>query len=1254
MNEPAVAATCAAAYSIATKLSQSFARSKLAAWGSFGATALLSGGMSAAKEAARLERERAQHSREKDKGKVFDQKDMPRRQEMEKNRYMTREASDIQAKLAASLEEVKAGRLDASSLATIMADLTDLESRVRLGDEKSIDLVTYSSYGKVEQERTALDLARAELKVALRKAGTETLANKATTGTFDEYLDKMVTIHTDSLRGGQNGIEAKDKVFTRMKRSKAMKAFATTAVLGAVTGVGFQEVKAFFTSQDGLLEDGVKSLHDYFSNNAKWNTHLSGNTTALEGLHRFMSGAETHIPMGAGHDMVMGSTMMHLPEGVSIRPNADGTFMITQGNETLANNLHLKLGTDGTLDGGSITELGSHNIHVATSIVAGPSTAEVTESADDYVKHHPGATHKIHRELHYDNNTPNKVDMNEGRDVWGGVNSTGIDAHGNYVLNMKGMSPDGSYHGAASVDPQSKLPVHGLKRLFSLSRGTQHQVFEVPIDEHGNSIIEKDSELAKLMFETKNGHAVFTGQFSEVAQATGLADDGGENVRILSTVVGHGREMITHGGGATAPIVNVTFDIQKPWDYDIPPFIPITSRTPLERMKNGEIVPLEEINRIPVGITEVNAIPYYYTSGYVPTEERLKKYKESLSLTLKNDPDSQLDVGHETKSYLSRQEYGYVKELESSVSQMGPMNPECSTVICIPVAGHQEGDNIYATLKNYSYQTADPKTFEIVLFVNRPEVDKAGNAIVADKTLEEIERFKKDYPKMQIKVAEKVLPIKDANIGYIRKYLNDAVLLRNQERRSDMKDIVMVSNDADNKGLAPEYIDNFAKKFDSNQHVDAMLGQLDWDPDSYVRNPLVHIGTRLFQYIEIQSRLEGWYIGSSGANFAFRSSSYAAVGGYESGMGGGEDTDLGERIKRSRDGSTGRMPIAYAGARTSRLYTSSRRAEKALKDGLSPMEQWDQGFSAFDDEVRKVKWENEGKPVDFADNEQVKKLISNLETVINRTISRTKSWKGTAKDPVMARSLNLLGLKYEIVGDYEIRITDASKLIKGLESYQKDGLAIMNQKTSPKAVISKDKPEVKQDRASLLAAARKASEDAYDAPLKEDEPVVAAPVAAARAVVVPVVAPTAPRAPQAPKAASLEAGKERMEYTDISKNVRKALEVSFRKSGSSVRIEDLNVTVNDGSITVRGQLDASGLGGKPTIEVTLGVADGNKLVLKTTPIIKANWFVSSKIKTVVETLPERMMSVLTETFRNKKLTNIAFSAQEKTMKYTLS
>ena len=1278
MNEPTVAAACAAAYGIATKISQRLASSKLAAWGSFGATAVLSGSLSAAKEAARVERERAQHSREMAKGKVFDKKDMPRREEMEKNRYLSREASDIQAKLAASLVEVKAGRLDASSLTTIMADLADLETRVRLGDQKKIDLVTYSSAGKVEEERTNLDLARAELKVALRAAGAEKLADKTTTGTFDEYLDKMVEINTGALMGGENGIEAKDKIFSKMKRSRAMKAFATTAIAGAVIGVGFQEVRGLFPGEDGLLKGSVKGIHDHFAKE-KWN-NFSEHATALEGLRRYMAGTDPRLPMGTGHDVVMGSTHLRFPDGVDLHPNDDGTFSIMHGGDVMAKDLHLALDAHGDLTDTAKQALAAHNIHTSSAFVIGPNTAHANETADAYLKEHPELTHRVHRELFYDQNTPHHPDFNEKKEWWGGEKGTGVDANGNYVLNMKRMVTDGSYHGASSVDAPAKMSAHGLKMLFSLSKGTQHQVFEVPIDTDGNAIIPKDSEIAKLMFETgKDGHAVFTGQFAEVAEATGLAQDGGENVRILSTVVGHGRDMIEHGG-SSGPEVTVRFDVPKPWDYDVPPFVPLVPRIPLERAEKKKVIDSKDkkINTDgPLRVEPMNMYGYGYGYGEAFDKEKVKK---DFSPRLRENSEAALDPKEEINWYFEDQKRRYPGYLEHELAELAKQNPEpigskVEGVVCLAVAGHQEHANIYRTLETYRDQKnkdgesiwkGDKSNFEIFIYVNWPQ----GTS--PELSLAEIERFKNKNPGIPVRVYSEEITNGKVEVGWYKKKIFDLALQKKQQAGTD-GELLLIANDADMTFSSPRYLEDVSRamKDPKNGKYDAMLGRYDLDQETYEKYPTFHSTMRFWQYMEAGMRSEYEFVGTQGRNTVMRGSSYAAVGGNRTRDFWG-DIEFGQFFEQAR----GRSSVGYVNSAW--LTVDPRREIDKFKNGEPVAYTWSdfntrqiRGVSSMGSveenlDVHALASASENDPMVAEFRERIQKEVQeiiNLFTTITPGASAPEAIirKHVADMKVLAqKAARFLGVGIEMTetgSGLAVKLTDTSKLRTQLEKYKEFNKKEIKQR---KHVTDLEKKEVKrvastegaetpvspsEDRAARLESIRKANEEAAR--------LEAAKTAAPKAPTAPAAVATPSAAPVAPTPERV-AGRETMSSLDVKKSVRSAIEESLRDAGSSARISgDLDVMVNDGTIVVRGDLVSSRLGaGKSSIEMTLGVRGGNQLVFEVDPTVKAGILARGSIARAIDDVPERLMETLAGDSK-KKLEAISISGTDKTLSYKL-
>ncbi len=502
----------------------------------------------------------------------------------------------------------------------------------------------------------------------------------------------------------------------------------------------------------------------------------------------------------------------------------------------------------------------------------------------------------------------------------------------------------------------------------------------------------------------------------------------------------------------------------------IPVLIPL-SRRPLEAPK-GKFDPVPPL-RVPPGIPEpITSFPPYI-SGPLPAE-RMQLFDKNRSNTLKENPSAILDPVHEGQEYLKKQNPYYRQEIKQLAAQFeSPPSPNLKAIVCIPVAGHQEGDNIYNTLLNFTNQDAPKDQYEVFLFVNYPTTNRDGSPVTPDKTITEIERFKKAHPDMPIRMVVKQLPNDQTKIGFIRKYGADLALYRNLQRGNQANDVILISNDADQKGIAPTYISNFISKFDVEPEVDGLLGQLDWDPEAYAHYPLVHLGTRLFQYLGIIGRNRSGRMPSSGANFAYRSSIYAAIGGYLPQLEGGEDVAVGQAIIAGRQNVD---RIKFAGAKVSRLYTSARRAIKSLREGLAPVEQWNKGFSAFDDEVRRSQ-QGQVKDINFDDPSQLTNFKTDLEYILNRTIDSYEAGEKLGRNGNYYKTaLRWLGIEYRVQND-KIVIVKMDSLIRDLKHYQKTGLLmreIKSHKGTPQELA-----HMKQELETL--------DKDYQQQLKEDE-----------------------------------------------------------------------------------------------------------------------------------------------------------------------
>lgn len=1076
VNETTLASGVAIASSVAKAVSKRVANSRLAQWASFGGTAAVSAGYAAMAESRRFSEERRQHLREMAQNKKYDAEKSPRREDMEKYKYNTVPATNLADRLETSLYKSKEqarqdlaaqrARLERTSemdvkttedseqvvaalaelerlenynpdatietkkigkkeLYDLMAYVADIEARIQLSDRKKIDLISYSDATQVEEERLRLDIIRARAKITLREKWQASSPNHD----FDEALNALVTASSNELT--RDDIESKDALFKKMKTNRSWKAAARGLVSGLIIGGVAQEVAAAATGS-------TKGFLGWLLGRNK-PAAADDHVTALESLRRWYNNEAPAQPT-SWHDEVVGSSTVKLPDGYNLEFDGVGTYAIMHDGSTVVDQLTF---VNGQLTPDSLAALKAADIAIGTSTINVTSSTQEIHSmtAKDFVATHN--TTEVARHQWYNNDTT-EFDLNEQKQWWGGIKGTGVDKAGNFVMSIKHMFKGGSSYVDAqgfehSIDPSNPAATPHLRLLLSLSKDTQKHVFEISVDKNWNAIIDKNSEAGQLLFAQGGKHAEFLGKYAEIAEVMGTKD-GVEHVNIISTVVGDGIKDINVPVIVTTSVPESVTTINPTADHlELPFVIPLLGRTPLEPIqKKGE-----EKDSAPV--TSGNNYKAYSADSYYGGEP-VAIDRNRFSPDVLNNPDADLNDFQELDRYfgeIKKKNPDYYHTLENEKKKIAPMQDTNKLSVCIPVAGHQEGKSIYTSLENYTLQTANKDTFELMLFVNHPDKNPSGKPIQPDKTLTEIERFKKDYPDLNVQVIYKVIPIKEAKIGYVRKYLNDLTALRHHDRGEGKQELFLVSNDADNKGMAPEYLQNFIDKFEKNKNIDSYLGQLDWDPNVYVKNPLIHIGTRLFQYFGVINRHKGGGAGSSGANFAFRSSIYAAIDGYEP-INAGEDSNLGDKILDARSGARKHKGVGFAGARVSRLYTSARRAEKVLKEGYAPSEQWLHGFSPFDDEVRKAKWDYE--KIDFDDPKQVKELVEQLEKIINRTIPAV----GSANHWTFKTAMDLLGIKFKVINEKAIKIVQPEYLIRNLKKYQSEGLKMMVNKTARK------------------------------------------------------------------------------------------------------------------------------------------------------------------------------------------------------------
>ena len=948
----------------------------------------------------------------------------------------------------------------------LVSRIAEIEARLDYSDVNKVGLITFQSGETIEQGRMELVKIIVEGRQALRNAGVD---------------DSRISVMRAALAHDFETNQAEqDKRFKRYRLRSSLANGAFGSVAGLVSGVVVQEGVALGMRATGHgvgqtvleravgYEGGGQKTVDVFRDLAG-----RGGSYDVSSELRFNVDPANHTVQIS--DIATGKSLTEVP----IKIGEDGS-MVFDGKMPPELQDRLTEARFEVLDKSTPPQVTTRTVEVpgtpttTTEIVGGPQAVEQWRQI---------GTHYDQQQW-YRNDTPGVYDLNEHRaytikqgdtlildmsrmhlGTESGLSPNPIDVQNVIQSKEAGFSfkiPGGGNHQAVWIPESADGVADGLLHLDP--NDTTHMVTmgdgsQMSIAELSKMIVNQD-ELAQfndgdIATEVYNRREVFrlgnNGRkgWWEVGRMT---DQNGQKV-LQTFATGRGVSDAVGVKTTEIPGLPTTQTITeiipgKPEFEIIPPkFTELHDPIPLIPIPFAPRWPLEPLTR---------RVEFMYGyglagGGNIPVDRR-EEFARRRSKTLQTNPKAVLDAREEARRYLDAQPEPYRRVITELADQITvPPSENLKIAVCIPVAGHQEGGNIYTTLDNYRYQDLPTDQFELILFVNRPRVDNSGNAVAADNTISEIERFQRDHPDIPVRVISKVLEPEEANMGTIRKMATDAALTRTMKRTST-SDVIFVSNDADMKGVSPKYLSTFVSRFESNSSVDALLGQLDWDPEGYIEHPAVHIGTRLFQFLGAKGRMVTDRMPSSGANFAFKSSIYAAIGGYSENM-LGEDIALGEAILLAR--STNRDAEKWAldgigrikyGKGGTRLYTSARRAIDSLKKGMAPLQQWDSGFSVFDDEIRRMKL-GEGGSIDYSNAEQVEKVRQSLSWVIDRTISVWDSAEGLGVGhQYYRRALGFLGVTYDVVGG-KIVVKDFTKLIEGLKRYQAEGLALRDRKS---------------------------------------------------------------------------------------------------------------------------------------------------------------------------------------------------------------
>jgi hypothetical protein len=917
VNEAVIATAVSGAYTIARLSSKSAARAMLHPLGPVG-LGVPSAMFAGVRESGRMKTERAQHMRERAQGAAGTFDSESKRAGFEASTYETVNATGARELLESALYErqpdgttnLKAPTVD--NLALGMTYLADLEVRRRMSTEKGIDLIGFSSAETVASERRALYLSMAQAKVDLRRMARDNpgmLPQLGSAPNFDMALGQM---ENTLINGQEREVTAKDRVFKQFKRREVGKAMGKAALFGVGLGLIGQEATAFFRGDEA---GELKGLSDHYAP-ATGNVHQ----TVLRSLFDPVGGKDQLLGGGIHHTELINGHSVNVPMGTELVHEPNGSYDLMNGNTVAASGLHFQ--PDGHLTTGSLEHLKGSGVIAETHkhVISTVTHHDATVGAKDFVKFHRQDLTTVHRELWYDNDTPNVFDRNELKLWWGGNN--GLDQHGNYVFNVSQMSPGGSFHDGLSANAQQLIHEGKLKVMLSMSEGTQDHVFEESVNSQGNIIINAHSEAAQLFrTQTVNGvkSAQFVGKFAEVDQVLSQKD-GVANVRMLATAVGAGVKTMR---APTSTLVehttySTTFEVIAPKaPVDVPPFIPIYGRRGLEPVEQPDPLPPEvEVPIVPTPGSPER--PAYYNGGS-PSPEQLRLWESQRSPRLLENSSAKLDMRQELDWYFAdqreRQGEEYIRRLRDRVSsseELRTLPVDIESIECIPVAAGVEGENIYRTLSLYAQQNPDDLSKSAVLLnLNWPSDADPAKVL---ETQQAVARAKREFPQVHIAVFEEVMPrewidTRGAIYGHIVKELYDTALMAVQmgvesgDLRSE--DVLIITNDADAKGLAKRYVGNYHKAARDTPEADVFLGTIRWGTESFTDYPGYATANTAAQLLQQFSRRagadrNGRMPNTTGPNSGFRASALAAVGGANGEMGAGVDGELGARVWSAR------------------------------------------------------------------------------------------------------------------------------------------------------------------------------------------------------------------------------------------------------------------------------------------------------------------------------------------------------------------
>lgn len=851
---------------------------------SFVGGGLVIGGVAAAKEHAEITRQRALRSQERFRGKEYVD-GTNRERKLSEFEYRQRNVDSILADLHEDSEKLRGGLFDARTIDAALDRLATTKTLKDVSAERGVDLFDHGvsdNPNKHLEDRIAMARSQAEMKVLLAQAiesgDTDALAAfrldaANLPANAAGYIDTLLETRSAAFQAEYlEDISAKDKAFGKWRRREALKKGAVAGGLSLVAAPLVQEAFSMFSSDSaGLIERAWGAENN-----------LGAHNTMLGGLIP----AEQHI----GYELS--------PEQIADIENGGGTVVDTSTLRT--------------------------------------ETIPGTQSIEEYTAAHPDEFRHFGSVELYTNETWDTPDYNE---------LTGQLTHNpdGTVSPWATATADGSWNESGTLD---MVNTQGNPNVLDMALRQPDGSFLHKTFEFGQDVPEP---WASMLYKNEDNTWGFKGD-----GYLAWGQTSGDHLDVAASIRGDG-EAITINTTEYVEVRQPSYEVAVPTDFVPPVWFTgnerlgnATRRSPEEVGAPPPVGEREEVgSETPLSPTENNEeteaapprqesdTPEAGTPYGASSPEDLHLMEADRSPRLQENPRAKLQLGEELawhKSLMDRDrspEYVQdVGDIIANAPELASLDAKTKAIDTILCGAAFEADNIYHTLSLYHEAEQDNKDAlektAILLHVNWIDSDLSDpeKAPKVQKTLDEIERAKRDFPDLRIVPFQTEYEREKLDAGeYGDRLVNHAAMKMydvammaakksiDEGRREPDDDILIIKNDSDSYGMARDYLGRMLRAFEQNPDKDTFSGAIRWGAHRSKDLPGFGVVTQFLELTRIAARrstVQG-YQSSFGVNTAVRLSTFAGVGGIGNyGKEGGsapDDLAINERINTARNGT---------------------------------------------------------------------------------------------------------------------------------------------------------------------------------------------------------------------------------------------------------------------------------------------------------------------------------------------------------------